>query len=52
MKLIGKLKEKVDQAETKEEKKELIEEATVQLPDDALEKVAGGVDVIFVEPIF
>ena len=42
MELIGKLKEKVDNAETKEEKKELIEEAGIQLTDDELEKVAGG----------
>lgn len=42
MKLIGKLKEMVDKAETKEEKKELIEKAGVQLTDDELEKVAGG----------
>ena len=42
MKLIGKLKEEVDKAETKEEKKKIIEEAGVQLTDDELEKVAGG----------
>ena len=42
MKLIGKLKEKVDQAESLEVKKGLIEEAGVALTDDELEKVAGG----------
>ena len=42
MELIGKLKEKVDKAETKEEKKKLIEEAGVALTDDELDKVAGG----------
>ena len=44
MKLIGKLKENVDQAETREEKKELIEKAGVVLTDDELEKVAGGIE--------
>ena len=43
-KLIGKLKEKVDKAETKAEKKELIEKAGVALTDDELEKVAGGIE--------
>ena len=42
MKLIGKLKEKVDQAESLEVKKELIEEAGMALTDDELEMVAGG----------
>lgn len=42
MKLIGKLKEKVDKAETREEKKEIIEEAGVALTDEELDKVAGG----------
>ena len=48
MELIGKLKEKVDKAETKAEKKGLIEKAGVALTDDELEKVAGG----FEDPIF
>ena len=47
MKLIGKLKEKVDQAESLEVKKGLIEEAGVALTDDELEKVAGGTGVGF-----
>ena len=42
MELIGKLKEKVDQAETREEKKKLLEAAGVALTDDELDKVAGG----------
>ena len=44
MKLIGKLKEKVDQAESLEVKKGLIEEAGVALTDDELAQVAGGTD--------
>ncbi len=53
MQLIGKLKNKVDQAASKEEARELIEQAgmkltdeeldKVKLTDDELNRVAGGV---------
>jgi bacteriocin-like protein len=42
MKLIGKLKEEVEKAETAEKKKELIEEAGMELDDEELEQVSGG----------
>jgi len=42
MKLTGKLKEKVDAVETKEEKKAIIAEAGMELTDDELENAAGG----------
>ena len=42
MELTGKLKEEVEKAETKEEKKSLIEDAGVILDDDELEQIAGG----------
>ena len=42
MKLIGKLKEEVDQAESMEEKKEIIEDAGIELTDEELDMVAGG----------
>ena len=42
MELIGKLKKKVDKASTKEEKRELIEEAGMKLNDVELEMVSGG----------
>lgn len=42
MKLTGKLKEKVEAAETKEEMKEIISRAGMELTDDELESVAGG----------
>ena len=42
MRLIGKLKEEVEKAETAEAKKELIEEAGMELDDEELEQVAGG----------
>jgi hypothetical protein len=45
MRLIGKLKEEVEKAETKEEKKVLIEEAGMELDDEELEQIAGGVEV-------
>ncbi len=42
MKLTGKLKEEVEKAETKEEKKSLIKDAGMELTDEELEQVAGG----------
>ncbi len=42
MKLVGKLKEKVEKSESKEEAKELIKEAGVELTDDELGMVSGG----------
>ena len=42
MKLIGKLKNQVDNAQNKEEAKEIIAEAGMLLDDDELDKVAGG----------
>ncbi len=42
MKHIGNLKKQVEKAETKDEKKSLIENAGMLLNDDELEKVAGG----------
>lgn len=44
MELIGNLKEKVDRAKTKEEKKAIIEAAGIALTDAELDKVAGGVE--------
>ena len=44
MKLIGNLKKQVENAETKNEKKRLIEKAGMLLTDDELEHVAGGGD--------
>ena len=43
MELIGKLKNEVESAPTKEEKKEAIEKAGMLLTDDELDQVAGGV---------
>ena len=42
MELTGKLKEQVENAKTKEEKKRLIEDAGMELTDEDMEKVAGG----------
>ena len=42
MKLTGKLKEEVEKAETKEEKKSLIKDAEMELTDEELDMVAGG----------
>ena len=46
MKLTGDLKKQVEQAETKDEKKSLIENVGMLLNDDELEKVSGGSDFI------
>ena len=42
MKLTGKLKEKVERAENKEQVKEIIEDAGMILDDAELDQVAGG----------
>ena len=42
MKLTGILKDKVSKAETKEEKKDIIAQAGMELTDEELENVAGG----------
>ncbi len=46
MKLIGKLKEDVAKAQSLEEAKQLIENAGMQLTDEELGKISGGVRVI------
>ena len=51
MEIIGKLKENVEKAKTKEEAKEIIknagEEAGMELSEEELDKAAGGVGVIW-----
>ena len=42
MKLIGDLKKKVDEANTKEEAKELIANAGMELTEEELDAVSGG----------
>ena len=42
MELSKELKEKVEQAETKEEAKKILEEADIELTDAELDQVAGG----------
>ncbi|MCQ2081791.1 MAG: Nif11-like leader peptide family natural product precursor [Lachnospiraceae bacterium] len=42
MKLTGKLKDKVESVESKEEKKAIIAEAGMELTDEELDGVAGG----------
>ena len=42
MKLIGKLKDKVDKANNKDEARNIIKEAGMELTMDELELVAGG----------
>ncbi len=42
MKLTGELKKKVENTKSKEEAKELIEQAGMELTDEELNQVAGG----------
>lgn len=42
MRFVGRLKEEVEKAETAEKKKELIEEAGMELDDEELGQVSGG----------
>ena len=42
MKLVGELKEKVEKAENREDAKELIKDAGMELTDEELDQVAGG----------
>ena len=43
MKLVGELKDKVEKAENQEEAKKIIEEAGMELTEEELEQVAGGI---------
>ncbi len=45
MKLVGELNEKVSKAKSNEEAKELIKNAGMELTDEELEQVSGGLDV-------
>ena len=51
MKLTGILKNKVDKAETMAEKKDIIAQAGVELNDNELEMVTGGLKVIDYEEL-
>jgi len=43
MKLVGELKDKVEKAENQEEAKKIIKEAGMELTDEEMDQVAGGV---------
>ena len=45
MKLIGNLKKQVEETKNKEEAKEVIEKAGMELTDEELDQVAGGGDL-------
>lgn len=45
MKITAELQEKLDAAKTAEEKKKLLAEAGLELSDEDIEKVAGGIVV-------
>lgn len=50
MKLTGDLKNQVEKAESKDEKKSLIENAGMELTDDELNMVAGGTVIETLDP--
>ena len=53
MKLIGDLKKKVDEANTKEEARELIANAGMELTEEEMDAVSGGSCVCpAIQPIF
>jgi hypothetical protein len=45
MKLVGKLKEKVEKAKSLEEAKEVIKEAGIELSDNELKQIAAGTSI-------
>ena len=51
MELIGKLKQKAENAAGKEKVRELIEEAGVKLTDEELEQVSGGCERLELDKI-
>ncbi len=51
MKLVGKLKEKVEKAESKEEANKLIREAGMELTDEEIDGVSGGWGMVRTSPV-
>ena len=45
MKLVGDLKDKVEKAANQEEAKKIIEEAGMELTEEELDQVAGGINI-------
>ncbi len=45
MELVGELKEKVEKAESKEEARDTIREAGIELTEEEMEQVVGGLKV-------
>ena len=45
MKLVGKLKERVEKAKSLEEAKEVIKEAGIELSDNELKQIAAGTSI-------
>lgn len=51
MKLVGELKKKVENAQTLEEKKDIIKKAGIELTNDEVEEISGGFQRIPRRPI-
>ena len=47
MELVGELKEKVEKAESKEEARDTIREAGIELTEEEMEQVVGGGSTLF-----
>ena len=50
MKLIGELKKQVESTNTKEEAKDVIKKAGMELTDDELDNVVGGKNIVHFVP--
>ena len=50
MKLVGELKEKVEKAENREDAKELIKDAGMELTEEELDQITGGAGCTIYDP--
>ena len=46
MKLVGELKKQVEESKNKEEAKDILEKAGMELTDEELDKVVGGMKIV------
>ncbi|MBQ2593799.1 MAG: bacteriocin [Candidatus Riflebacteria bacterium] len=49
MKLVGELKKQVEETKNKEEAKEILEKAGMELSDEELDQVVGGMNIITIK---
>ena len=49
MKLVGELKKQVEETKNKEEAKDILEKAGMELSDEELDQVVGGMNIITIK---